>query len=97
MCLSTREMDCGRAGTNPLTAATPFLVRYTSAMSLDLDRSQSSRPRGDPRPAADEIADMADSGRSVSEYFTNNGTLKQPIPSLRKALDQLGPAEGQGR
>ncbi len=68
------------------------LVRYTSAMSLDLDRRQSSRPRGDPRPTAD----MADSGRFVSEYFTNKGTLKQPIPSLRKALDQLGPTEGEG-
>ena len=63
-------------------------------MSLDLDRSQSSRPRGDPRPTADEIADMADSGRSVSEYFTNKGMLKQPISST-KALDQRGRAEGQ--
>ena len=44
-------------------------------MSLDLDRSQSSGPRRDPRLTADEIADMADSGRSVSEYFTNKGTL----------------------
>ena len=96
MRLSTREMDYGRAGTNSLTAATPFLVRYTSAMRLDLDRSQSGRPRGDPRPTADEIADMADSGRSVSEYLTNKGTPKQPIPSPRKALDQLGPAEGEG-
>ena len=30
-------------------------------------------------PTADEIADMADRGENVSKYFTNKGTMKQPV------------------
>lgn len=49
------------------------------------------------RPTADEIADMADSGRDISEFFTNQGTMKQPLtrvnvdftPDLLRELDQL--------
>ena len=31
------------------------------------------------KPTADEIADMADRGENVSKYFTNKGTMKQPV------------------
>jgi len=31
------------------------------------------------KPTADEIADMADRGENVSEYFTNKGTMKKPV------------------
>jgi len=31
------------------------------------------------KPAADEIADMAERGENVSKYFTNKGTMKQPV------------------
>ena len=31
------------------------------------------------RPTADEIAEMAERGDNVSKYFTNNGTMKQPV------------------
>ncbi|MDE0199964.1 MAG: hypothetical protein OXK78_17280, partial [Caldilineaceae bacterium] len=49
------------------------------------------------RPTADEIADMADNGRDISEFFTNQGTMKQPLtrvnvdftPDLLRVLDQL--------
>ena len=30
-------------------------------------------------PTADEIADTADRGEDVSQYFTNQGAMKQPI------------------
>ncbi|MCY4080991.1 MAG: hypothetical protein OXF54_12150 [Caldilineaceae bacterium] len=49
------------------------------------------------RPTADEIADKADSGRDISEFFTNQGTSRQPVtsidvdftPDLLRELDQL--------
>ena len=49
------------------------------------------------RPTTDEIADMADNGRDISEFFTNQGTMKQPLtrvnvdftPDLLRVLDQL--------
>ena len=31
------------------------------------------------KPTADEIADMAERGENVSKYFTNKGTMKQPV------------------
>lgn len=31
------------------------------------------------RPTADEIAEMAENGEDVSAYFTNRGTMKEPI------------------
>ena len=31
------------------------------------------------KPTADEIAEMADEGKDVSQYFTNEGKMKQPI------------------
>ena len=31
------------------------------------------------RPTADEIADLADGGNDISPYFTNRGTMKQPV------------------
>lgn len=48
------------------------------------------------RPSPDEIADMADSGRDISEFFTNLGTMKQPVtrvhvdfaPDMLQELDQ---------
>ena len=48
-------------------------------MRPELDRNQRSRSRGDLKPTADEIADMADSGISVSEYFTNQGTMEDVL------------------
>jgi guanylate kinase len=49
------------------------------------------------RPTADEIADMADSGRDISEFFTNQGTMKPPFkriivdvaPDVFQELEQL--------
>ncbi len=34
------------------------------------------------RPTADEIAEMADSGHDISRFFTNQGTMKQPLTSI---------------
>ena len=31
------------------------------------------------KATADEIADMADRGENVSKYFSNKGTMKQPV------------------
>ncbi len=31
------------------------------------------------KPTADEIAEMADDGKDISNYFTNKGKMKQPI------------------
>ena len=33
----------------------------------------------DSKPTADEIAEMAENGKDVSQYFTNKGKMKQPI------------------
>ena len=49
------------------------------------------------KPTADEIAEMADSGKDVSQYFTNQGAMKQPIrrvnvdftAEMLQELDQL--------
>ena len=49
------------------------------------------------RLTGDEIADMADSGRDISDFFTNQGTMKQPLtrvnvdftPDMLQELDQL--------
>ena len=30
------------------------------------------------KPTADEIADMAESGKDISKYFTNKGKMKYP-------------------
>ncbi|MDE0078652.1 MAG: ribbon-helix-helix protein, CopG family [Caldilineaceae bacterium] len=40
------------------------------------------------RPTADEIAEMADSGRDISRYFTNQGTMKQPLTSISVEVTQ---------
>ena len=48
-------------------------------------------------PTADEIADTADRGEDVSQYFTNQGAMKQPIKrvnvdftaAMLQELDQL--------
>lgn len=48
-------------------------------------------------PIADEIAEMAENGEDVSAYFTNRGTMKQPIrrvnvdftAEMLRELDQL--------
>jgi hypothetical protein len=56
------------------------------------------------RPTADEIADMADSGHDISQFFTNQGTMKPPFkriivdvaPDMLLELDQLA-AELRGR
>jgi hypothetical protein len=31
------------------------------------------------KPSADEIADMADTGKSISRFFTNQGKIKHPV------------------
>jgi len=31
------------------------------------------------KPNADEIAEMADRGEDISQYFTNKGKMKYPI------------------
>jgi hypothetical protein len=31
------------------------------------------------KPTADEIAEMADRGEDVSQYFTNRGTMRYPV------------------
>lgn len=33
----------------------------------------------DSKPTADEIAEMADRGENISEFFTNKGKMKYPI------------------
>jgi len=40
------------------------------------------------RPTADEIAEMADSGRVISRFFTNQGTMKQPLTSISVEVTQ---------
>ena len=40
------------------------------------------------RPTADEIAKMADSGRDISRFFTNQGTMKQPLTSISVEVTQ---------
>jgi hypothetical protein len=52
------------------------------------------------RPTADEIADMADSGHDISRFFTNQGSMRQPLTSISieitqemlQELDQLAAA-----
>ena len=49
------------------------------------------------RPTTDEVADVAGSGRDISESITNQGTKKQPVtrvnvdftPDLLQELDEL--------
>ena len=49
------------------------------------------------RPTADQIAYMADSGSDISEFFANQGTMKQPLtrgnvdftPNMLQEFDQL--------
>ena len=38
------------------------------------------------RPTADEIGEMADSGHDISRFFTNQGTTKQPLTSIKVDL-----------
>jgi len=40
------------------------------------------------RPTADEIAEMADSGRDISRFFTNRGTMRQPLTSISVEITQ---------
>lgn len=40
------------------------------------------------RPTADEIAEMADSGRDISRFFTNQGTMRQPLTSINVEVTQ---------
>jgi len=35
------------------------------------------------KPTADDIADMADRGEDISQYFTNTGTMKYPIQQVQ--------------
>ena len=35
------------------------------------------------KPTADEIADMADRGEDISQYFTNTGTMKYPTHQVQ--------------
>ena len=46
------------------------------------------------RPTADEIAEMADSGRDIARYFTNQGTVKQPLTGISVDVTQ---ERGEGR
>lgn len=49
------------------------------------------------KSTADEIADLADQGKNISKYFTNNGSMKYPIQRVNvdftepmlKELDSL--------
>ena len=49
------------------------------------------------RSTADEIAQLADSGRDISENFTNQGAMKQPLtrvngdfmPDMLKEPDEM--------
>jgi hypothetical protein len=49
------------------------------------------------KPKADEIADMADEGKNISQYFTNKGKMKYPIhrvnidftADMLKELDEI--------
>jgi len=34
------------------------------------------------RPTAEEIVKMADSGRDIARFFTNQGTVRQPLTSI---------------
>ena len=40
------------------------------------------------RPTADEIAEMADSGRDISRYFINQGTMRQPLKHFSVGVTQ---------
>ncbi|MCY4083095.1 MAG: hypothetical protein OXF54_22835 [Caldilineaceae bacterium] len=46
------------------------------------------------RPTADEIAEMADSGQDIARYFTNQGTVKQPLTGISGDVAQ---DRGEGR
>ena len=35
------------------------------------------------KPTADEIADMADRGEDISQYFTNTGVMKYPTQQVQ--------------
>ena len=62
-------------------------IRYTTGCKCDdalQIRPQQEMKSSIPQPAADEIADMADSGRDISEFFTNQGTVKKPLTHPRK-------------
>ncbi|MFZ2654893.1 MAG: hypothetical protein WAX69_08240 [Victivallales bacterium] len=43
------------------------------------------------KPSADEIADMADRGKSISRFFTNRGKVKHPVQRVNVdfAVDML--------
>lgn len=43
------------------------------------------------KPTADELADMADEGKDISEYFTGTGKMKYPIQRVNVdfTLDML--------
>lgn len=49
------------------------------------------------KPTPDEIAEMADQGKDISEYFTNKGKIKYPVQRVNvdftvrmlKELDDL--------
>ena len=40
------------------------------------------------KPTADEIAEMAMSGKDISRFFTNTGTMKYPIQHLKIELPE---------
>ena len=75
-------------------------IRYTTGCkcgdALQI-RPQQEMKNSIDQPTADEIADLADSGRDISAFFTNQGTMKQPLtrvnvdftPDLLQELDQL--------
>lgn len=46
------------------------------------------------RPTAEEIAETADNGRDIARFFTNRGTVKQPLTSISGDVTQ---ERGEGR
>ena len=40
------------------------------------------------RPTADEIAEMADSGRDIARFFADQGTVKQTLTSISVDITQ---------
>jgi hypothetical protein len=47
-------------------------------------------PLESPKPrTADEIAELADAGEDISRFFTGNGKMMPPMPSLTEEEDRL--------
>ena len=72
-----RAHAAGAEGHAAATAPLPGVEQVADRVAEHVEAAHGHRARHP--PTADEIADLADGGNDISPYFTDRGTMKQPV------------------